>query len=71
MKEPDIGRSTLVADNQTHSHCCCCRGAYRLIMILYAAVCSLWMVVNFWMMPWHALQVGQVNLRLLHFGTLR
>ena len=30
-------------------------------MILYAVVCGLWMVLNFWMMPWHALQVGQVS----------
>lgn len=39
---------------------CCCRGAYRLIIILYAVVCGLWIPLNFWMMPWHALQVGQV-----------
>ena len=38
-----------------------CRGTYRLIMILYALVCGLWMALNFWMMPWHALQVGQVS----------
>ena len=30
-------------------------------MILYALVCGLWMALNFWMMPWHALQVGQVS----------
>lgn len=29
-------------------------------MILYAVVCGLWIPLNFWMMPWHALQVGQV-----------
>ena len=39
-------------------------------MILYAAVCGLWMVLNFWMMPWHALQVGQVSIHLLHAGTV-
>lgn len=39
----------------------CCRGGYRLIMILYALVCALWLGLNFWMMPWHALQVGQVR----------
>ena len=33
-------------------------------MILYAVVCALWMVLNFWMMPWHALQVGQVSLTI-------
>ena len=34
-------------------------------MILYAVVCALWMVLNFWMMPWHALQVGQVSPHIL------
>ncbi|KAK9901983.1 hypothetical protein WJX75_000204 [Coccomyxa subellipsoidea] len=38
------------------------RGAYRLIMILYSLVVGLWLGLNFWMMPWHALQVGQVYL---------
>lgn len=39
------------------------RGAYRLIMILYALFCGLWIPVNFLMMPWHAVQVGQVRHR--------
>ena len=33
-------------------------------MILYAAVCGLWLPLNFWMMPWHAMQVGQVRAQL-------
>ncbi|BDA48190.1 probable solute carrier family 43 member 3 at N-terminal half [Coccomyxa sp. Obi] len=38
------------------------RGAYRLIMIMYSLVVGIWLGLSFWMMPWHALQVGQVYL---------
>jgi hypothetical protein len=31
-------------------------------MILYAVVLALWIPLNFWMMPWHALHVGQVRM---------
>ena len=40
--------------------CTECRVAYRLIMLLYAAFIGLWVPLNFWMMPWHTLRVGQV-----------
>lgn len=30
-------------------------------MILYAAVCGLWIPINMWMMPWHSLKIGQVG----------
>jgi hypothetical protein len=30
-------------------------------MILYSLVVGLWLGLNFWMMPWHALQVGQAR----------
>lgn len=39
----------------------CCRLAYRNILIVYAAICALWIPINFWMMPWHAIQIGQVS----------
>lgn len=38
------------------------RVAYRNILIVYAAICGLWIPINFWMMPWHALQIGQILL---------
>lgn len=37
------------------------RNDYQLIMGLYAAVLGLWIPLNFWMMPWHALRIGQVR----------
>ncbi len=39
------------------------RAAYRLIMLLYAAFIGLWLPLNFWMMPWHTLRVGQARPR--------
>ena len=45
--------------------CPVCRVAYRLIMLLYAAFIGLWVPLNFWMMPWHTLRVGQVPLGML------
>ena len=41
---------------------CACRTDYRLIMGLYALVLGVWIPLNFWMMPWHALRIGQVGL---------
>ena len=29
-------------------------------MLLYAVFIGLWVPLNFWMMPWHTLRVGQV-----------
>lgn len=40
-------------------------------MGLYAAACGLWIPLNFWMMPWHALQVGQVTPGAARGGLLR
>ena len=40
-----------------------CRKAFRNILIVYASVCSLWIPLNFWVMPWHALHIGQVQPR--------
>ena len=37
------------------------RAAFRNILIIYSAVCALWIPANFWMMPWHALQIGEVS----------
>lgn len=30
-------------------------------MIMYSLVVGIWLGLNFWMMPWHALQVGQAR----------
>ena len=35
-------------------------------MLLYAVFIGLWVPLNFWMMPWHTLRVGQVPLRMLY-----
>lgn len=45
------------------------RGAYRLIMILYALLLAVWIALNFWMMPWHALQVGQASQHLHRYTS--
>ena len=47
----------LSADTVSHGR----RVAFRNILIVYAAICGLWIPINFWMMPWHALQIGQVS----------
>lgn len=38
-----------------------CRADFRLMMILYAVVCFMWIPLNLWMMPWHSLHIGQVS----------
>ena len=38
-----------------------CRHAFRLMMILYAMFCILWIPLNLWMMPWHSLHIGQAS----------
>ena len=37
------------------------RRAHQLCLLVYMAFIGLWLLVNFWMMPWRALQVGQVR----------
>ena len=46
---------------QTRETPVACRVAYRLIMLLYAVFIGLWLPLNFWMMPWHTLRVGQAR----------
>ncbi|KAK9804317.1 hypothetical protein WJX72_006375 [[Myrmecia] bisecta] len=36
------------------------RNAYRGTLLVYAGFCAIWIPLNFWMMPWHALQIGQM-----------
>ena len=48
-----------------------CRVAYRLIMLLYAVFIGLWLPLNFWMMPWHTLRVGQARPQTLASALAR
>ena len=51
----------IVLPMQTNETPAARRVAYRLIMLLYAVFIGLWLPLNFWMMPWHTLRVGQAR----------
>lgn len=38
----------------------CRRRSFQTIMFTYAGICGLWIPLNFWMMPWRPIAIGQV-----------